>query len=228
VGHPEMWVAGLLQVLLFLLPWPLRRWALRLCFGFEIAPRASIGLSILLVDNLVLAGEAKIGHLTLVRGLRSLRIDTFGRLGSLNWVTAIPSSNTLHFTAETERNPSLTIGAHAAITNRHRIDCIDAVRIGPYTTLGGWGSQILTHAIDLRTGCQTCAPVDIGSYCFVGTRVVVLKGSTLPDYSVLAAGSVLGRRMVQTGMIYSGVPAVAIRAVDLDGKYFSRESGFVF
>lgn len=219
---------NLVQILLFVLPWTLRRRALSRLFGFEIAEGARIGFSLVSARRVSLAAGARIGHLTLIKGLSELRLGTEARLGNLNWVTAVPAGNARHFLLETDRCPALVIEDHAAVTHRHLVDCTDRVTIGAFTTFAGWGSQILTHAIDLRANCQSAAPVTVGRYCFVGTRVVLLKGSRLPDRSVLAAGSVLSRAMEAEDTIYGGVPAVAMRTIDPSSGYFERDQGFVF
>jgi UDP-3-O-[3-hydroxymyristoyl] glucosamine N-acyltransferase len=219
--------AALLQSLLLVLPWPLRRRLLILFFGYDIAPDAGIGFSLIFADQLTLARGARIGHLTVVKSLRRLEIHEAGRLGNLNWITGFPVGGSGAFSADAGRDPSLIIEREAAVTNRHLIDCTDRVTIGEFTTLAGWRSQIVTHAIDLRTSRQTAAPVTIGRYCFIGTGVILLKGASLPDYCVLAAGSVLAESKSVAGTLYSGVPAVAVKTLDTKGSYFTRARGFV-
>src|SRR5690606_27589870 len=189
------------QILLFILPWPLRRRVLNAAFGYDIAPTARIGLSVIVVKSCRMADGAFIGHLTMVKGLRRLDIDSHGRLGKLNWVTGLPLADKRHFRDEPDRDPSLLIGPHAAITNRHIIDCTNTVTLGAYSTLGGFCSQILTHSIDFRDNRQSSRPVSIGQYCFVGTGAILLKGAVLPDRSILAAGAVLARAMTETGTL---------------------------
>ena len=138
-----------------------------------------------------------------------------------------PSHGPVHFAADTQRIPSLVIERHAAITHRHLIDCTDRVVVGEYSTIAGWRSQILTHAIDVRLSRQRAASISIGRYCFVGTGVVILKGARLPDYSILSAGSVLAAAMSDSFMLYSGVPAVAVKPLDRASSYFHRPQGFV-
>jgi acetyltransferase-like isoleucine patch superfamily enzyme len=209
------------------LPWWLRRSGLRLFFGYEIDPSARIGLSLISVSRLRMGPKARIGHLTCVKGLQELLIGEAASLGNLNWVTAFPLGHPIHFAADAARNPSLVIERHAAITHRHLIDCTDQVVVGEFSTVAGWRSQILTHAIDIRLSRQSAASISIGRYCFVGTGVVILKGARLPDYSVLSAGSVLANAMLDTAMLYSGVPAVAVKPLDRDSGYFQRTQGFV-
>ena len=96
-----------------------------------------------------------------------------------------------------------------------------------FTTIAGYGSQLMTHSIDLVENRQDAAPIAIDEYCFVGTDVVILGGSQLPARSVLGAKALLNKCFVETGWLYAGVPARPIRAVPANAKYFSRADGFV-
>lgn len=217
----------LIQLLLLLLPWRIRRPLLQALFGWTIAPGAKIGLSVIAVKHVKLAPDAQIGHLNIIKGLSSLDLGNSSLIGNLNWITANPAAGLRHFVEDTNRYPSLIVGDHAAITHRHLVDCTDRVEIGEFSTFGGWRSQILTHSIDVGLGRQSATPVSIGRYCFVGTSVVILKGSLLPDYSVLGAGSVLTKPMTKPYTLYSGVPAVPVSELDKDSRYFTRNTGFV-
>ena len=217
----------LIQLLLFLLPWRIRRLLLQALFGWTIGPGAKIGFSVMLVEQVKLASNAQIGHLNIIKGLSSLDLGEASLIGNLNWITANPASGARHFVEDTNRYPSLTVGKHAAITHRHLVDCTDRVEIGEFSTFGGWRSQILTHSIDVGMGRQSATPVSIGRFCFVGTGVVILKGSRLPDYSILGAGSVLTKPMTEPYTLYSGVPAASVSELDKDSKYFTRDTGYV-
>jgi acetyltransferase-like isoleucine patch superfamily enzyme len=144
-----------------------------------------------------------------------------------NWITGLPVGNARHFRHRTDRDPALVLGAHAAITKSHHVDCCDRVEIGAFATVGGYGSQLLTHAIDLARNRQDAAPITIGEYCFVGTDVVILGGAKLPARSVLGAKALLNKAHTEAGWLYAGVPAVAVRRVADDAGYFTRATGFV-
>lgn len=210
----------LVQIVLFILPWRLRRWCLTRFFGFRIAPTAHIGYSVLLVDKLELDENAYIGTLTLVKGLHLLRIGKYGRLGNMNWVTGFPKGGARFFQNQPDRAPELIIHDHAAIHHRNLIDCTDRITVGPFSRVAGWNHQFLTHSIDFSTANQSSAPITIGKHCFVATGAVLLKGSCLPDYSVLGACSVLHKAYEETGKLYSGVPAMPVRDLDLTQKFF--------
>jgi acetyltransferase-like isoleucine patch superfamily enzyme len=121
----------------------------------------------------------------------------------------------------------LIVGNHAAITHRHLIDCTDEVSVGAYSIVAGFQSQLLTHSIDLTESRQSCRPIRIGNYCFVGTNCVVLGGSSLPDYAVVGANSLLNDAYTESYMLYGGVPAKPIKELEKNAKFFLRSEGFV-
>jgi acetyltransferase-like isoleucine patch superfamily enzyme len=170
---------------------------------------------------------SQIGHLTVCKGIDLLHLKAHSSIGRGNWITGFPLGGSPHFADEANRRPELVLGEHAAITHRHLIDCTNSVTIGRFTTMAGFQSQILTHSIDLERNRQTSAPVRIGDYCFVGTNSVLLPGSSLPDYSVLGAKSLLNRAFTDAYTLYGGVPAATIKQLPADYAYFKRTEGFV-
>jgi len=146
----------------------------------------------------------------------------------LNWISGFPKDvNLLHFADQTDRAPKLTLGDHAAITNRHLIDCTDAVTIGRYSTFAGFKSQILTHSISIVDSRQRSGPVVIGDYTFVGTASIILPNSCLPSCSVLGAGSVLNKKYIDEYFLYAGNPARPVKKLECDSAYFIRTTGYV-
>jgi len=218
--RPDGKLAMLLQSAMFALPWPLRRAALKGLFGYDIAKTARIGLSVVAADYVVLEEGARIGHFTVIRRIARLK------LGNLNWISG-SGAKTIFFKHESDRVPAVELADHAAVTQRHRIDCTNTVRIGAFSIVAGSGTQILTHGVDLKRNRQSSAPVEIGPYCFVGARSVFVKGSVLPGYCVLGAGSVLRGKQSEEYCLYSGVPAAKVKSLDKDYAYFHRTQGVV-
>ena len=217
-----------LLALSFLLPWSWRRRLLARVFGYRIHPTARIGLAWVRPQKLVMDAHTSIGNLTVCKNLGLIHMHEHSFVGNGNWITGYPPGPARHFAHQPDRRPELILGRHAAITNRHLIDCTDAVSIGAFTTFAGFSSQILTHSIDLAACRQAAAPVTIGEYCFVGTNSVLLGGSALPDRSVLGAKSLLNKVFKETGTLYGGVPAKPLSALPVDQMmYFRRETGFV-
>jgi acetyltransferase-like isoleucine patch superfamily enzyme len=222
-------LAVLVSMIAAPLPWFLRRVLLQTLCGFKIDKTAYISRFALIASFGLEAGpNAYIGAFTICKGLSLLKIEEKGFIGPFNWITAFPLGiKSRHFELNPERKPQLTVERHAAITNRHIIDCTDEVTIGAFSTFAGFRSQILTHSIDLKESRQRCKPVHIGHHCFVGTGCVLLGGSVLPDRSVLGAHSMLAAQLDAPGYFYGGVPAKPIKPIEPDDKYFSRETGFV-
>ena len=217
----------LLAALLLILPWRLRRVMLIAFFGYKIHSTARIGFSIICPERLEMDAGSRIRSMTVCKGISLLKMGEKSSIGSLNWITGFPAGDRAFFVADVERRPELVLGAEAAITSRHYIDCTNSVQIGRYTTFAGARSQILTHSIDLHECRQSSKPVTIGEYCFVGTGCVLLAGSTLPDYSVLGASSMLNKRYSEPYFLYAGNPARSIKPLPKDMAYFKRLTGFV-
>jgi acetyltransferase-like isoleucine patch superfamily enzyme len=211
------------------LPQVLKRHFLTFFYGFEISKSSYIGLSLLNVKHLVLKDNARIGHLNVFKGLEKLIVGSHSSIGNLNWITGFPSNNSKHFSHLSFRTPSLLIGVHSAITNRHLIDCTAEFKIGDFTTFAGFRSQVLTHSIDLKLCRQNAIPIEIGDYCFVGTNCVLLPGARLPNRSILAANSLLvDDTFKEEYVLYGGVPAQKIKHIDpSEYDYFGRLTGFV-
>jgi acetyltransferase-like isoleucine patch superfamily enzyme len=159
--------------------------------------------------------------------MQLVELQEHASIGRLNWVTAYPLDHGPHFRHLSEREPQLELGEHAAITNRHIIDCTEKISIGAFTTVAGFRSQLLTHSIDLPQSRQDAKPIAIGRYCFVGTSCVMLGGTSMPDYSVAGAYALLNRAYTDSYRLYAGVPAKPMGPLDPEMKYFNRTAGYV-
>jgi serine acetyltransferase len=219
----------LFKLLVALLPfWPLKRLILIRFFRYHIHPQASIGYSFIFPMTLHMDKNARIGHASVCKGISILWMGRDSSIGRLNWITGFPRNNNgRHFADQPRRRPRLILGTNAAITNRHLIDCTDSVIIGPFSTVAGFSSQVLTHSVDISLARQVAKPVLIGKYSFVGTGSIMLPGCRIPSYSVVAAGSVVNKPLRDSYYLYGGIPARPIRILNRDDKYFAREQGFI-
>jgi len=218
----------LLQLVLFVFPWWIRRRILNSVFRYQIHPSAKIGFSIILAEKLIMKERSQIGAFTFCKKISLLHLNNAAKIGSLNYITGYPTTLKDSFSHIVDRKCELIINEHTAITSRHFIDCTAGVYLGKYTTFAGIRSQILTHSIDLKYCRQDAEPVHIGNYCFVGSGCILLKGSVLPDYSVLGAASMLNKAYSDTGYLYGGVPAKKISEISVkEHLYFSRQNGYV-
>lgn len=217
-----------LQALVVLMPWFIRRKVLERFWGYSFAPGSSIGtLCWAYPERLVMGAGARIHPLNVIIHLSLLDMGAHSSIGRGNWITGHAQFSTNHFVHRLSRTPSLLLGTHSAITKSHVIDCTDLIEIGAYTTVAGYGSQLITHGIDIVTSRQDCRPIKIGNYCLVGTRSTILGGAALPDKSVLAAGSVLVQGYTEPHTLYAGVPARPVKVLSADSAYFSRTVGYI-
>lgn len=216
------------QIIFLFFPWRVRRFVLNRLFNFNIANDAYIGKSIILCDELIMKSNSFIGSFTFCKAIKKLHMHERARIGTLNWITGFPENDQSYFSHRINRKCEFIIKRHSAVTSRHFLDCTSGIYIGEYTTFAGVRSQILTHSINVRENIQDCLPVEIGDFCFVGTNVVILPGSILPNYSVLGAKSLLNKKFVKPSVLYGGIPAKEIQSLKIDEtKYFTRKIGVV-
>lgn len=129
---------------------------------------------------------------------------------------------------------SFEVGGRVALQRGLRI-VVDSGRlsIGAGTNVNGFGTKILVaESVTIGAGCTfswdvqildndfhaltvdgvqqpSRAPVVIGDRVWVGTRAVILKGVTIGDGAVVAAGAVVNKD-VPAGAIVAGVPAKVV------------------
>jgi acetyltransferase-like isoleucine patch superfamily enzyme len=218
----------LLQATIVMLPWPLKRLLLERLFGYQLNPSARIGLAWVYPRRLHMAAGSRIDSLTVAINLELLDLGESATIGRGNWITGFPRGTaSAHFAHQPERSPELCLGNQAAITKNHHIDCTNRITIGPFTTIAGYHSQLLSHSIDLQNNRQHSEPISIGAYCFVGSNCVILSGSVLPDHCVLGALSLLNKPLSESWTLYAGQPARRLKPIDPNAAYFSRSQGFV-
>lgn len=213
------------QVLLFVFPWPLRRVILNFTFGYRIERKSKIGFSVVIAEKVHMRNGSKITHLTFINNIDKLDMDPHSKIGGRNWITGANTSAKMF--NDSDRECILKLGEHTRITGQHHIDCTGGVYIKEFTTIAGLGSQILSHSIDVKISKQIAGPVQIGSYCFIGTSSIILMGAALPDYCILGAGAVLNKSHEIDHSLYAGNPARHVKKLSADYKYFKRSDGHV-
>lgn len=196
----------------------------RALLGYRISPQANIGRAFIRVGMLEMADGAHIGSLSIIRNVDKVTLGKGAIIGTFNWIYGFPTGASEHF-QEKGRASELIMEEGSSLTSRHIVDCTNRVTIGAFTTVAGFYSQILTHGIDVRSNRQTSRPVTIGRYCLIGSRSTILKGAILPEGTVLSAGSMFRGSPRESHHIYSGAPAVPVRALNADEPYFTRIEG---
>jgi acetyltransferase-like isoleucine patch superfamily enzyme len=90
------------------------------------------------------------------------------------------------------------------------IDCFEFISIGDGAAIAK-GVVIRdsdSHSIDSR---PSTAPIHIGKHVWIGTNAIILKGVTVGDGAVVAAGAVVTRDVPARSLV-AGVPAKVIKA----------------
>lgn len=219
----------IIQGFIVIQPWFIKRFLLQKLLGYKIHPTARIGFSWIFPDHLIMESYSLIGHFNIAIHLNKIHLQNYAKIGRGNWITGFSvNKKSKHFNHQPNRTPELIVGEHAAITKNHHFDCTHQIKIGKFTTIAGYQSQLLTHSINIEENRQDSSPILIGDYCFVSTSVVILGGSCLPSYSVLGAKSLLNKGFNETHFLYGGVPAKSIKALNNHSKYFTRKEGFVY
>lgn len=212
-----------LQMVLFAVPWPIRRRTLKLLFGFKIHSTARLGCSVILAKEFEMAEKSRIHHLVFCKKIDKLKLGIDSGIASLTYITGFSTQDNRYFNGEKNRLCELVLGQSSGITGRHFIDCNGGVYIGDYSTIAGIRTQILTHSINVYANKQQTHPVRIGKYCFVGTGCIILPGGELPDYSILGAGAVLTKAFKESYTLFAGNPARPIKHLDAETTlYFKR------
>jgi maltose O-acetyltransferase len=110
----------------------------------------------------------------------------------------------------------ISIGDECAFSNNVSIIATRLVRIGNRCLIG---DQVMIvdsdfHGIhpDARAEPSPSLPVSIGNNVWLGSRVMVLKGVTIGDHAVVAAGAVVTRD-IPANTLSAGVPAKIIRYI---------------
>jgi acetyltransferase-like isoleucine patch superfamily enzyme len=114
------------------------------------------------------------------------------------------------------RPATFELGARSFIRGQCLINCTDRIIIGSDCQIS-WRVQLLDsdfHQILFEddTLSKVSAPIQIGNKVWIGTNAIILKGVTIGDGAVVAAGSVVTRD-VQAGTLVAGVPARFTRRI---------------
>ena len=110
----------------------------------------------------------------------------------------------------TSHKAVLTVEDNVAIGDRTEIHVGDSCVIGA-NTLISWDCCIIDRDYHKLNGnIEKVKPIKIGKNVWIGCRVLILKGVTIGDGAVVAAGSVVTKD-VPAGALVAGNPAVIVK-----------------
>jgi carbonic anhydrase/acetyltransferase-like protein (isoleucine patch superfamily) len=115
-----------------------------------------------------------------------------------------------------ETGATLTLGS-GYLNLDSRVQCFSSISIGAGVFIG---EQVIIRDSDsheLQGGrLASTAPIAIGNHVWIGTRAMILKGVSVGDGAVVAAGAVVTRD-VPAGSLVAGVPA-EVRRTDVSWR----------
>ena len=163
--------------------------------------------------------------LRLCRGNKVKRKSNFckGRLSAHGKVIVIKQNGEIHFGRHVQLYPRvklsvcgsenkkavLNIGDNVAIGDRTEIHVGSNCLIGA-NTLISWDCCIIDRDYHKFGNEENIKPIRIGENVWIGCRVLILKGVTVGDGAIIAAGSVVTKD-VPKGVMVAGNPAKIIK-----------------
>ncbi|SDX12117.1 DapH/DapD/GlmU-related protein [Paenibacillus sp. CF384] len=103
----------------------------------------------------------------------------------------------------------IEIGDHTFINRRSEIRCKKQVKIGSHCAIS-WDVTIMDTDYHCIEGSVATKPTIIGDHVWIGNKAVILKGVTIGQGAVVAAGAVVSRD-VPAHTLVAGVPAKPIK-----------------
>jgi acetyltransferase-like isoleucine patch superfamily enzyme len=223
-SRPRLFVLAVVALLPSFLKIPIYR----ICFGYRIGKRVSLGFSlidarecsiaddvrighlnvVLSVGRLIVGDHVRIGHLNIFRGGDEISLGRYAEILRMNEINSIPDPDVVNPT-----DPRFLLGDGSIITTGHKIDFTDQVTIGRRSILGGRNSSLWTH------NRQRTRPIEIGSFAYIGSEIRVAPGGSVPSNCIVGIGSVITSRLTDEGFLIAGVPAKAVKELDESDKF---------
>lgn len=123
----------------------------------------------------------------------------------------------VHSTASIRNAQNITVGKNSHINYNCCIWCGENSKIilGDNLLMGPGVKMFSTNHGTFKDEPMTFqnsieADIVIGNDCWIGANAVILKGVTIPDGCVVAAGAVVSKSLPEPYTIYGGIPAKKI------------------
>lgn len=149
-----------------------------------------------------------------VRGGQALWAEPGVRIDRRARGTTVEFGRNVHLSRDVQLHlfqpgATIRIGDEVFVNWRTEILACDRVELGPDCLLG-WDVCITDSDFHGIVGRDATSPIVIGEHVWIGSRALILKGVTVGDGAVIAAGSVV-HRDVPAGALVGGNPARVLR-----------------
>ncbi|WP_225035912.1 acyltransferase [Winogradskyella sp. SM1960] len=202
----------------FILPSFILSFVLRL-LGHKLGKGAKIGFSIILVNQIEVGNDVKIGHFNLflnkkiilsdntiigyfniLKGPFTLVLKEKAALGNKNYMTRASHGITYG-------KSHLTLGELTKITTGHHLDLTRSITLGDFSILAGIRSQMWTHgyyhAEKGKGRVRIDGEIKIGDNVYIGSGCIFNPGVSINNAIHIGGGSVISKDLDQSGMYVS-------------------------
>lgn len=112
---------------------------------------------------------------------------------------------------------TLIIGDNVRVNNQNTIGCFNRIQLGDNCEIGHQNQIFDTnfhHIIDIENNriMRSNAPVIIGANTWLGNRITILHGVTLPPYTIVSSNSLVTKSIEKSYWIIGGIPAKLLKS----------------
>ncbi|MDF2519245.1 MAG: hypothetical protein K0R59_4541 [Sphingobacterium sp.] len=166
-------------------PNPLKIFIYKKFLGWKIGKNVHIGMSYINVDNLIFHDNVTIGHFNIIKKLKKIEMGQNSGMFNFNEISG----------GEKEWENYFVTDHDCKITSKHHFDAGGGIQIGFDVIFAGCYSQVWTHELNFKTHLLITRPVIIGSNIYIGSKVGLSPGTSIPSHSVIAMGSIVPRKI---------------------------------
>ena len=192
-------------VLISLLPTnSLRVLAYKYVLGYQISG-SYIGFGTQIAVKQAYISGARIGRNNRFIGPMHLTIHSGAKIGNANEFSCGEWTSDQQY-VQANYTQALELMENSLITSQHFIDIAGSLVLGKNSWIAGRGSQFWTHGAGVED-----RDISIGENCYIGSAVRFAPGSAIANNTLVAMGSVVGKKFMQDNALIGGVPAALIR-----------------
>lgn len=107
----------------------------------------------------------------------------------------------------------MKIADHVFLNQNVSITCMDEISIGSNCVIAN-NVVMVDHDHDMKNGGFVKAPIHIGEKVWIGANAVILKGVTIGDGAIVAAGSIVTKD-IPAHTLVGGCPAKLIKTLEV-------------